>query len=94
MEALAPGTHFTFTINGQVVSEVDDDHFSQGLVGLAIEGYTLGEKSYSILSTLPYVSRVGMFRTNRPLEQTAEVHRYVDQGRRKGNVMITLEHNK
>jgi len=44
LEVLARGTHFTFTINGQVVSEVDDNHFSQGLVGLAIEGYTLGEK--------------------------------------------------
>lgn len=44
LEVLAQGSHFTFTINGQVVSEVDDDHFSQGLVGLAIEGYTLGEK--------------------------------------------------
>lgn len=44
LEVLAQGTHFTFTINGQVVSEVDDDHFSQGLVGLAIEGFTLGEK--------------------------------------------------
>ncbi len=44
LEVLARGTHFTFTINGQVVSEVDDEHFSQGLVGLAIEGYTLGEK--------------------------------------------------
>lgn len=44
LEVLAQGTHFIFTINGQVVSEVDDDHFSRGLVGLAIEGYTLGEK--------------------------------------------------
>jgi DNA-directed RNA polymerase subunit RPC12/RpoP len=44
LEVLARGSHFTFTINGQVVSEVDDDHFSEGLVGLAIEGYTLGEK--------------------------------------------------
>ena len=44
LEVLAQGSHFTFTINGRVVSEVDDDHFSQGLVGLAIEGYTLGEK--------------------------------------------------
>jgi hypothetical protein len=25
------------------ISEIDDDRFSQGLVGLAIEGYTLGE---------------------------------------------------
>ena len=44
LEVIAQETHFIFLINGQVVSEVDDDHFSQGLVGLAIEGYTTGEK--------------------------------------------------
>jgi hypothetical protein len=44
LEVLARGAHFTFTINGQIVSEVDNDHFSQGLAGLAIEGYTPGEK--------------------------------------------------
>lgn len=45
LDVIAAETHFTFLINGQTVSEVDDHHFTQGLVGLAIEGYAVGEET-------------------------------------------------
>jgi hypothetical protein len=44
LEVMAHEQHFVFLINGQIISEVDDDRFNEGLVGLAIEGYTLEEE--------------------------------------------------
>lgn len=45
LEVMAHEAHFILSINGQVVSEMDDETFRQGMVGLAIEGYTVGEKT-------------------------------------------------
>jgi len=45
LEVIAQGSHFVFSINGQVVHELDDDHVTRGLVGVAVEGYTVGEKT-------------------------------------------------
>jgi len=45
LEIIAREGHFVFVINGQILSEVDDEHFNRGLVGLAIEGYSTGEKT-------------------------------------------------
>jgi hypothetical protein len=44
LEVFAQEKHFTFLINGQIVTEVNDDRFDKGLVGLAIEAYTPAEK--------------------------------------------------
>jgi hypothetical protein len=43
IEVIAQDSHFSLLINGQIVSDVDDQRFGRGLVGLAIEGYTVGE---------------------------------------------------
>jgi len=45
LEVIGHDAHFVCLINGQIVSEVDDDHFSRGLAGMAVEGYTSGEKT-------------------------------------------------
>ena len=45
LEVVGHEAHFVFLINGQIVSELEDHHFGQGLAGLAIEGYTAGEKT-------------------------------------------------
>lgn len=44
LEVIAYGKRFTFLINGQVVSELEDDRFKEGLVGLSLEGYVPGEE--------------------------------------------------
>jgi hypothetical protein len=43
LEVIGRNTHFVFLINGHILREADDEQFTEGLVGLAIEGYTQGE---------------------------------------------------
>jgi len=45
LEVIGLEAHFVFLINGQIVSELEDGHFSEGMAGVAIEGYTAGEKT-------------------------------------------------
>lgn len=44
LEVIARDARLSFVINGQIVNETGDDSVTGGLVGLAIEGYTQGEK--------------------------------------------------
>src|SRR5512134_3397700 len=55
LEVIAQGIHFIFLINGQLVSEIDDNLFNQGLIELTLEGYTTGEKmTYDFIDTTLY----------------------------------------
>jgi hypothetical protein len=44
LEVIANEMNFIFLINGQIMSEIEDEHYSQGVVGVAIEGYNPGGK--------------------------------------------------
>ncbi len=45
LTVLGRGAHLVLSINGEVVAELDDDRFGRGYVGLALEGYVVGEKT-------------------------------------------------
>ena len=75
---------------------------SQGKSALKKNGKYLSIKSPTSevtenLITLKELVEAGKIRAaidrSYPLEQTAEAHRYVDKGHKKGNVVITVEHS-
>ncbi|HUN22789.1 MAG TPA: hypothetical protein PK299_06620 [Anaerolineales bacterium] len=50
LEVIGRKNQFTFLINGQTVGQMEDECFTSGRVGVAVEGYTVGEEiSYDFL---------------------------------------------
>ncbi|MBL8045408.1 MAG: hypothetical protein JNL09_02650 [Anaerolineales bacterium] len=45
LDVIAVENHFTFFINGQLASEIEDHHFTRGMAGVGIEGYTVGDET-------------------------------------------------
>jgi len=95
-----------FTKGGETYDAIFDavgkSSFSRSKKSLKKKGFYLSVNSLTSLKTedlifLKELIEAGKIRSvidrRYPLEQTAEAHRYVEKGHKKGNIVITVEHN-
>ena len=84
-----------FDAVGKTSSSSSKGSLKQGGVYLSVSSST-SEKAQDLIF-LKELIEAGKIRAaidrRYPLEQVAEAHRYVEKGHKKGNVVITLEHN-
>lgn len=92
------GIYLTTVISGAILPQMLwTSKFGNKKAMIVFAGLRSKSEKNGYLSLLLELVEAGKFKPvidrHYPLEEIAEAHRYVDTGRKKGNVVITLAHN-